>query len=274
MLRPGQFEHRIAATGSIAFVSLLVFLGALAYWQVFGLDLAGEAGNPRVLRAFSDPGRGRILDREGNVLAESLPDGSRHYHDASVAHVVGYLDARYGSQGVDLHSTELSGGSGQGAWAGALDAEFRRAAVRGLDVKLTIDPKVQTAAAQALGARKGAVVVLDPRNGEVLAMVSVPTYDPGALASKGEALLSDPTSPLLNRATQGRYPPGSTFKVVTAASALEHGVIRPETVVECPGEIVIEGFPISCRNVPQGVGTYPFSDAFTYSVNAILTRSA
>ena len=163
----------------------------------------------------------------------------------------------------------MSGGSGQGAWAGALDAEFRRAAVRGLDVKLTIDPKVQTAAAQALGARKGAVVVLDPRNGEVLAMVSVPTYDPGALASKGEALLSDPTSPLLNRATQGRYPPGSTFKVVTAASALEHGVIRPETVVECPGEIVIEGFPISCRNVPQGVGTYPFSDAFTYSVNAI-----
>jgi len=128
---------------------------------------------------------------------------------------------------------------------------------------------VQAAAVAALGARKGAVIALDPRTGEVLAMVSVPTYDPGGLTTVGDALFSDPDAPLLNRATQGLYPPGSTFKTVTAAAALGGGVITPETIVECPGEIVIDGFPVSCRNVPQGVGTYPFRDAFTFSVNAI-----
>ena len=103
-------------------------------------------------------------------------------------------------------------------------------------------------------------------------MVSVPTYDPGALNQNGEKLLTDPDSPLLNRATQGKYPPGSTFKTVTAASALENNVITPETTVTCPGEIVIDGFPISCNNVPQGTGTYPFRDAFAYSVNAIFAQ--
>jgi peptidoglycan glycosyltransferase len=103
-------------------------------------------------------------------------------------------------------------------------------------------------------------------------MVSVPTYDPGGLATAGETLFSDPGAPLLNRATQGLYPPGSTFKTVTAAAALGGGVITPETIVECPGEIVIDGFPVSCRNVPQGVGTYSFRDAFTFSVNAIFAE--
>jgi len=124
----------------------------------------------------------------------------------------------------------------------------------------------------ALGARNGAVIALDPRSGEVLAMVSVPTYDPGSLATGGDTLFNDPDAPLLNRATQGLYPPGSTFKTITAAAALGGAVVTPETIVECPGEIVIDGFPISCRNVPQGVGTYPFRDAFTFSVNAIFAE--
>lgn len=251
-------------------LAALGLFAVLAYWQVFRIELANREGNPRLLAAFSNPNRGRILDRQGNVLAETLPDGERRYADASVAHFVGYLDARFGTQGAELvFNDALSGTSGGRSWRAAFDAELNRAAVHGLDVRLTIDPVVQAAAVAALGSRKGAVVALDPRSGEVLAMVSVPTYDPGSLGTKGDALVADPDSPLLNRATQGNYPPGSTFKTVTAASALEHGVITPETTVTCPGEIVIDGFPISCSNVTQGVGTYPFSDAFAYSVNAI-----
>jgi peptidoglycan glycosyltransferase len=186
---------------------------------------------------------------------------------------VGYLDARYGSQGAELaFNRELTGATGGGSWSAALNAEFQRSARTGLDVRLTIDPKVQAAAARALGSRKGAVVALDPRNGEVLAMVSVPTYDPGALEAKGEALLDDPSSPLLNRATQGLYPPGSTFKTVTASSALEHGIITPQTTVECHDQKIFDGFPVSCHNVVQGEGTYPFKAAFTYSVNAIFAE--
>lgn len=269
MLSPGAFERRLATAGNLSFAVFLAFLAMLAYWQAWRTDLADDERNPRMLEAFNDPGRGRILDREGNVLAESLADGSRYYHDASSAHAVGYLDPRYGSQGVEFVFTgELTGNRAAG-WRGALDAEFTRGGLVGDDIRLTLDPEVQAAAAAALGARRGAVIALDPRNGDVLAMVSVPTYDPGALGTNGDALMADPASPLLNRATQGLYPPGSTFKTVTAAAALGGIIVTPETLVTCPGEIVIDGFPISCRNVPQGVGTYPFRDAFAYSVNAI-----
>ena len=269
MLDPDRFDRRLATTGTGTLLIVLLFVAVLAYWQVFRTDLAQDERNPRVLRAFENPSRGRILDREGNELAVSLPDGTRRYTDASVAHAVGYLDPRFGSQGVELAFNDILSGVAADSWQGALNAEFRRSAQRGLDVRLTLDPKIQRAAAQALGARKGAVIAIDPRNGEVLAMVSVPTYDPGALS---DALVRDPSSPLLNRATQGLFPPGSTFKTVTAAAAIEDGVIKPETSVTCPGELVFDGFPVSCNNVPQGTGTYPFRNAFTFSVNAIFAQ--
>ena len=251
---------------------MVLFFGALAYWQTFRGDLADDDRNPRVLSAYRDPARGRILDRDGNILAESLADGNRYYYDASSAHLLGYLDPRYGSQGVELAFNEVLSGAAPAGFESAIRAEFDRESRTGNDVVLTIDPAIQAASAAALGTRKGAVVVLDPRNGEVLAMVSVPTYDPGSLGTVGDVLLNDPESPLLNRATQGLYPPGSTFKAVTATGILEKGVANPDTVVECPGEIVIDGFPISCRNTAQGVGKYPFKQAFTFSVNAIFAQ--
>lgn len=269
MLSPRQFERRVAATGTVALLSVFLFFGALAYWQVWRTDLANDAQNPRALAGFEDPLRGRILDRDGNELAVSLPNGKRRYTDASVAHAVGYVDARFGSQGAELVFNEALSGKAGPSIGAALNAEFQRSGQRGLDVRLTLDPAIQRAAANALGARKGAVIALDPRNGEVLAMVSVPTYDPGALATAGDALTIDPNSPLLNRATQGLYPPGSTFKTVTASSLLENKVITPETIVTCKDKVVIDGFPVSCSNVVQGPGTYPFKSAFAYSVNAI-----
>lgn len=273
MLDPLQIDRRIAAAGTVVVFAVVLLSGALVYWQVFRVDLANQDTNPRVLRAFDDPGRGKILDREGNILAESLPDGTRRYTDPSVAHAVGYLSARYGSQGAELaFNAELSG-QAAGSWRGALEAELFRDNIRGLDVRLTLSPSLQRAAAQALGGRKGAVVALNPQTGEVLAMVSVPTYDPGALDSTGDALLADRNGPLLNRVAQGTYPPGSTFKTVTAIAAFEHGVRTPGEMVTCPGEITFDGFPVSCANVPQGVGTYPFADAYTYSVNAIFAQA-
>ncbi len=269
MLAPGSFDRRLSATGTTALLVFGLFFAALAYWQAFRVDLADDDRNPRVLAAFYDPERGRILDREGNVLAESLADGTRYYNDASVAHLVGYLDPRYGSQGAELAFNEALSGAAPSGWPGAVRAEFDRERRTGNDIVLTIDPQIQAAATAALGARKGAIVALDPRNGEVLAMVSVPTYDPGSLGTLGDQLLEDANSPQLNRATQGLYPPGSTFKSVTATGILESGVASPETVVTCKDEIVIDGFPIDCSNTAQGEGTYPFSEAFTFSVNAI-----
>jgi peptidoglycan glycosyltransferase len=269
VLQEGQFERRAGAVATTTLLVLVVFFGALAYWQVWRTDLETAEHNPRVLAGFTDPLRGRILDREGNVLAESVEDGTRRYLDASVAHAIGYLSPEFGAQGAELEfNPYLEGLAGTG-WEGALNAEFRRSREPGLDVRLTIDPTIQAAAVQALGGRTGAVIAIDPSNGQVLAMVSVPTYDPSAISSD---LVEDETSPLLNRATQGLYPPGSTFKTVTAISALENGVITPETIVECEDEKVFDGFPVSCRNVPQGEGRYPFKNAYTFSVNAIFAE--
>ncbi len=112
--------------------------------------------------------------------------------------------------------------------------------VPGHTLRLTIDRDLQLAADRALGEREGSVVALDPRNGEVLAMVNHPSFDPNVFArgvrkEEWRALLEDRTNPLMNRAIQGQYPPGSTFKFVVAVAALAEGVINPFTYVHCPG---------------------------------------
>lgn len=272
MLTPTEVEHRLRVIGTVALAFAAAVLAALTWWQILSPGLASEEWNPRLLQRFYDPARGRILDRNGNVLVQSLPDGRRYLHDASLAHVTGYLDPRYGSQGIELAYDAALAGRATSGWSGAVRTELLREPSPGADVRLTIDPAVQAASRAALGSRKGAVVALDPRTGDVLALVSVPTFDPGSLGTLGDTLLADPSAPLLNRATQGLYPPGSTFKVVTAAAALDAGIVTPDTIVDCAGEVIIDGFPISCANTPQGVGTYPFSDAFAYSVNAVFAR--
>lgn len=116
----------------------------------------------------------------------------------------------------------------------------RRASIPGADVILSIDIDLQIAAEEALGDKYGAVVAMDPRTGQVLALVSHPTFDPrdfikGVDAKEWNELVKDPSFPLVNRATQGVYPPGSIFKIVTAAAALEEGVIDTTTPFYCPG---------------------------------------
>ena len=115
-----------------------------------------------------------------------------------------------------------------------------RASVPGNDTVLSVDLDIQRAAEEALGEKRGAVVVMDVRTGEVRALVSHPSFDPrdfvmGIDGEKWSALMSDPFSSLTNRATQGLYPPGSVFKIITAAAGLEEGVIGTGTWFSCHG---------------------------------------
>jgi penicillin-binding protein 2 len=116
----------------------------------------------------------------------------------------------------------------------------------GNDLRLTVDLDLQLAAELALGDRTGAVVALNPRNGEVLAMVSHPDFDPNDFAHRidrqeWERLTQDPEKPLLNKAIQSHLAPGSVFKIVTASAALETGTIRPDYTVHCVGAVTIYG---------------------------------
>jgi len=145
-----------------------------------------------------------------------------------------------------------------------------RKPVPGVAAVLTIDAPLQALIAQAFGEQAGAAVVVDPRTGAILAMVSAPSFDPDWFATQQNAgiqsLLSDPRAPLMNRATMGTYPPGSTAKLVTALTALEDGVITPETRIHCPGYALIGDRKIRCWN-RDGHGTLTLREALRESCN-------
>lgn len=186
----------------------------------------------RTVKMLSTIQRGRIFDREGNILAEDIGepgDFTRIYYDPSLAHVVGYTSAlRTGINGLEGTYNETLLGVDRP------DSEIDRwlhKPMKGSDLELTIDPDIQRASLEALDGRPGAVVVLDGHTGAVLAMTSAPTFDPNRLteeyylSSLGEGVL-------MNRATQALYTPGSTWKTVTLIAALDSGQVQPDTVFD------------------------------------------
>lgn len=238
-------------------VVVLVLFGALllssTYIQfVQASALRDKPGNRRTLLASYDRERGPILVA-GSPVVRSTATGDtlkylRTYSDPKLyAHLTGYYSFIYGAgSGVERSQDSLLSGSS--------DALFYRRIVdlvtgrepQGASVELTVDPKVQQAADTALGDQRGAVVALDPRTGAILALVSHPTYDPNRLASHDvravrtayAALNADPGRPLVDRAIAGDlYPPGSTFKLVTAAAALSSGRFSESSVVPGPARL-------------------------------------
>ena len=222
----------------------VAFLGVYAYqatWQ-----LAGFARTPFVEfmkkynRRPDSPVkrmvRGEIRDRNGVVLAHDDPDfpGRRVYPiGAAACHVVGYLDPKYGMAGLEaadhpfLEGYSVATREEQSRFGQNL---LQAQAPRGNDLVVTLDARLQQEAMRLLAGRTGAAVAIDPRTGDVLALASAPAFDPHKLAP-GLFTGNPDRSPLLNRALQGLYPPGSTYKVLVAALALERGL---EPVLECP----------------------------------------
>ena len=134
---------------------------------------------------------------------------------------------------------------------------------------MTIDLNLQQAAEQAMAGKNGAFVALDPRNGDVLAMVSHPAFDPdifggGVKASAWRELMTDPMHPLQNRVIQGIYPPGSTFKIVDSIAGLQEGTLKPGTEYDCPGGMWFGGREYHCWR-KQGHGTIELHDAIVRS---------
>ncbi|MGD9890677.1 MAG: peptidoglycan D,D-transpeptidase FtsI family protein [Dehalococcoidia bacterium] len=263
----------------IRWSALVIFLGFLAlgfgagYWQVVRSDdLASRSGNPRIAELSAREQRGTIWSADSVRLAWSATgdDGrrARMYALPSLAHLLGYVSRTYGVSGIEEQYNDQLSGSRSGQPLEQLWHDLTRERLPGNDLVLTIDTRVQQAAAEALGDRPGAVVAIDPRTGAVLAMVSSPGFDPATIEETGEALLTDPDAPLINRATQGQYAPGSIFKSVTAVAALESGEFRPESTFRCPSGVVVQGFVIACAGVPPNVREYDFAHAYAWSVNA------
>jgi penicillin-binding protein 2 len=152
-----------------------------------------------------------------------------------------------------------------------VDEAHREPPRDGPRLSLSLDAKLQAAAERALAGRSGSAVALDPRTGEILAMTSIPAYDPNEFTTGIDPMLwtmlaNDPETPLMNRVIQGQYAPGSTFKIVVATAALEEGVISPTTTFYCPGYLRIYDRVRHC-NVPGGHGIVDVRRALAMSCN-------
>lgn len=227
----------------------------LSWWQVVDAQaLASRPDNPELIAARRSLPRGTIFDATGQVLASTqVVDGlaRRTYTDTAFSHVIGYASLRFETTGVERAFDDvLSGQSDPNPIREVVEDIFAQDPVP-KDITLTIDQRLQDFAATQLGGDRGAVVALDPATGAVLALVSVPTYDPTPISgdpstAQGpmDALTSDPSQPLLPRATQGTYVPGSIMKVFTAAAALDAGAITPDTTFPDQPRQEVEGFTV------------------------------
>lgn len=234
---PNRGIYRLAL---VLYAGLTLAALAFGYWQVIAApELLKRPENTRPLELVLRNPRGAVLDRTGAVLARSVPgpDGiyRREYPVPEAAPVVGYFNPNLGRAGIEAAANDTLQQLRRPQWPWSLQAGV----VAG-DVRLTLDAGLQAQVFRLLGGRPGAAVVMTP-DGAVLALVSSPTFDPNRLAAgqPDEATLAylhtlqaDPGAPLLNRATQGQYAPGSTFKTVTLAAALELGAVRPDEVFE------------------------------------------
>jgi peptidoglycan glycosyltransferase len=190
----------------------------------------------------------------------------RTYTYPPLSHVVGYVSSRHGKAGVeDAFDAYLRGGRSVSALS-ELKNRLLRVQKRGDDLTLTIDLRLQKVADAALGDWPGAIVALDVRTGEVLAMASHPYLNPNTLEDDWEQLTQNPARPFVARALQGQYVPGSAFKVVTASAAVDLGVAIPEVRHEHEADMVVQGFRIRNTNHPQ-LTNLSFAEEFAWSCN-------
>ena len=251
--------QRLGLALSVLFAALFLQLN---YWQVVRADkLANAPGNTRVATRDFARARGVIQTADGVVLARSVPVETgfkrlRTYPEGPLfAHVTGYFSFTYGTDGVErTYAADLAGRSARvrlNRLGEALTNQERTA-----NITLTLRKSVQQAAAVALGARRGTVVALEPATGAVLALYSSPSYDPNPLSAHDQKSVrtvwqgheTNPIKPLLPRAYRERYAPGSTFKIVTAAAALDRA---PELVTKAyPVERKLD-LPGTDRDLPN-----------------------
>jgi peptidoglycan glycosyltransferase len=261
------------------FIFIVVLFGVLvgftSYWSVFDAKaLKEKTTNRRPLLEQQQIPRGRILAADGSVIAKSIPEGhgsnrtyTRHYPDGKLfGHPIGYSFIEYGqSEFEKSHNEELTGEETE---FGSILDELTGKKQEGEQIVTNLDPHAQEVALGDLEAAGfGAVVAIEPSTGAVKVMASNAPYDPNRVPDEINKLFNQKTAtPVLDRATQGLYPPGSTFKVVTAAAGLESGVITPETTINAPGSIIDEGHELA-NDYNQDWGDISLDTALTNSVN-------
>ncbi|OOM16613.1 peptidoglycan D,D-transpeptidase FtsI family protein [Clostridium saccharobutylicum] len=270
------------------FVALISYI---AYFQFFSAPtIAEQDGNQRLWAVRNEVLRGTIYDRNKNALTTSarvnaLTQKRTYVNGELYAPALGYVDPRYGLTGLESsYDKELTTYNKLTNNFMNLVKDFSIDKLKDMyntrkedEVKIgngvitTLDPKLQKIAYDALGERKGAAVALNPKTGEVLAMVSKPTYNPNDLenAMKAANEGSAEDSPFINRATTGMYPPGSTFKTVTLTSSLQNLPGITNRTFEDDGKLVFNSKQSLSNVNGEANGTLDLKNAFRVSSNVV-----
>jgi penicillin-binding protein A len=256
-------------------VLFAVLVGFTSYWAVFDAKaLKEEEANKRPLLEQQQIRRGRILAADGSVIARSVAKGRgddkryvRRYPEGGLyGHPIGYSFVSQGDSEFErFHNDELIG---EGSEFGSILDELTGKTQEGNDVVTNLDPEAQRVALAGLEAAGfGAVVAIEPDSGRIKVLASNPPYDPNRVPYELTKLnQNDFEAPLVNRGTFSRQPPGSTFKVVTAAAGLESGVITPDTAFDAPGSLEVEGQPLQ-NDYGESFSGIALDTALTNSVN-------
>lgn len=255
------------------FLTLIVYL---SYFELHGKDqMMGNNYNRRLRAKEAGIIRGQILDRNGEVLADTkVTDGisSRIYpYKKLYAHVIGYNSSIYGKTLLEARYNDTLLGLNALGTIGNVTRLITGQDKTGNNIVLTIDHTLQTLARELMGEKRGSIVAINPKTGEILAMVSTPDFNPNeqSLKDNWSALSTNENSPLLPRAILGLYPPGSTFKVVTGVAAIEAGLI--DYTVEDSGSIIIDGKTFS--NVGnKAFGLLDLKTAMAFSSNVYFSK--
>lgn len=271
---------------------IVLLLGHVTYIQVFQADdYRADQRNQRVLLDEYSRERGQIVSQfDGQILAHGTETSGRlqylrtYESGPMYAPVTGYYSWRYGATGLERTQNDLLSGNDARLFVRRLSDMITGRDPRGGHVQVTIDPEVQSTAFNLMSNRgyTGSVVALDPNSGEILGMVSTPSYDPSDLSTHdGEAqeqawasMSENPARPMVNRATSETYPPGSTFKLVTTAAALESGADE-DTEVTSDASITLPGTQTQLQNYAgQSCPGSTLHDALAYSCNTAFAELA
>ena len=266
---------------------LVVLLFALlvaftSRWTVFeAASLRQSALNRRSLLQQERIQRGRILAADGTVLARSVRGREGTYQRTyptgeEFSNAIGYSYTDLGQAGLERFRNPALDGETSATNLQAILDQLQGKRRQGDEVLTTLDPAAQQTAIAALGEHRGAVVALDPRDGAVRVMVSTPSFNPNQLRSPRayERLVRDTTgTPLVNRATQFGYAPGSTFKVVTATAAIDSGAYTPQSRVSGRDRILVSGVPLS-NDEHESFGQLTLTEALVKSVNTVYAQVA
>lgn len=273
--------NRLTRTVFLFTALFAVLIGNITYIQVIkASEYQDMPSNNHTINKARFIKRGSIITADGLTLAESIQqaDGTyaRSYPNGNLAaHVVGYYSQQYGTMGIEnTQNDTLTGSKDYSSWQNALNS-LAGISEPGNSVQLTIDSRIQRAAEQALAGRVGAIVALDPRSGAVLAWASAPTFDNANIQAAIEAANASggADTSMYDRATLALYTPGSTFKVLTLASALENGLATLDTTYDSPGRMEIGGADIVSIG-ERGHGKISLAKAFALSSNTVFGQVA